>query len=285
MLLKSGEQDFHDAQSRGMSVLTRELIVTGHEAGRYLDIACHDAAGHAAFDLIGAELAQRLAEERELGPECVAHVLAKWRRFWGQLPRQLLSRAEQLGLFAEIWFLHVWLIPRMGIAEAVARWRGPFGARHDFEWRGRSVEVKATSSTRGIIHRINGLEQLAPPQEGDLLLFSLQVREEAGADNTLPGLVAACRQQLAGDHEASSRYETALIQAAYMAVHEVEYEHLRLRVIAERLFSVRAGFPCLIPALFSNRIPAAVEHVEYDINLGGCEQYCVAERSTDPFAL
>jgi hypothetical protein len=283
--LQSEEKELHDAQSRGVGVVTRELAMPGHETGQYLDIVCHDAAGHEAFDLIGGELAERLAAGRETATECVARVLAKWRRFWGQLPNQLLSRGEQLGLFAELWFLSVWLIPRVDVAQAVGRWRGPFGARHDFEWPGRSVEVKATTSIRGAIHRINGIEQLAPPQEGELLLFSLQLREESGANNTLPALVSACRQQFARDDEAWSRYETALVQAGYMAVHEEEYARMRLRIVAEGLYIVREDFPRLIPSFFPDGIPAGVERVEYEINLGGFERHCVAESPTDPFTL
>ena len=57
VLLRTGEADVQDSQSRGVGVTTRELAVPGHEAGRYLDVVCHDAAGHEAFDLIGGELA------------------------------------------------------------------------------------------------------------------------------------------------------------------------------------------------------------------------------------
>src|SRR5262249_35908769 len=154
------------------------------------DMMCEEQAGHEAFDLVGGEIAARLATGRERAPEVVARVLAKWRRFWSQLTTPALSREEQLGLFAELWFLSVWLLPRVGAVEAVRRWRGPSAARHDFEWPGHSVEVKATTSTRGRIHRIHGLEQLAPPEQGELLFFSLRLREEGGATNTLPSLVA-----------------------------------------------------------------------------------------------
>src|SRR5882757_4186519 len=58
ILLSTGEADLQDTQSRGVGVGTRELVMPGHETGRYLDITCHDATGHEAFDLIGGELAE-----------------------------------------------------------------------------------------------------------------------------------------------------------------------------------------------------------------------------------
>ena len=143
VLLTAGEANLQDTQSRGVAVATRDLVMPAHATGRYLDITCQDAAGHEAFDLIGGELAERLATGRETAPEVVARVLAKWRRFWGQFPQQMLSREEQIGLFAELWFLSVWLTQRIGVSEAVTRWRGPFGARHDFEWAARRMDTDA----------------------------------------------------------------------------------------------------------------------------------------------
>lgn len=211
-----------------------------------------------------------------LAGSIVELVLAKWRRFWGELPRQMLSREEQLGLFAELWFLSTWLATHIGVSRAVFPWRGPFGARHDFEWIGRSIEVKATTSVRGRIHRINGLDQLAPPENGDLMLFSLRLREEAGASNTLPGLVAACRSLMELEPDTLDRFEAALAQANYSPAYEDEYAKLKLRVIDECLFRVEQDFPRITVASFREGVPSGVERVEYEVNLGGCEHLLIA---------
>jgi len=89
VLLQADEPDLQDSQSRGVGIVTRELAVSGHETGRYLDITCHDAAGQEAFDLIGGELADRLASGRETAPECVARVLAKCRPDGMPLPGEI----------------------------------------------------------------------------------------------------------------------------------------------------------------------------------------------------
>lgn len=275
--LQVGEQALHDTQSRGLSVETKELSIHGRESARYLDLACNDAAGHDALDLIGSELAEALSSPGHSPAESVHRVLAKWRRFWGQLPRHLLSREEQLGLFAELWFLSVWLAKKVGLGEAVHRWRGPFGARHDFEWPERSVEVKATTSTRGPIHRINGVDQLALPDSGDLLFFSLRLREEAGANHTLPDLVLLCRQHIDMDDEALAQLEAGLAQVGYSPVHEDDYAKLRLRVVEEGLFMVKGRFPRVTAATFSAGVPAGIESLEYDINLSGFTDLRIAK--------
>src|SRR5262249_27367868 len=151
------------------------------------------------------------------------------------------------GLFAELWFFSVWLVPKVGVVEAVRRWRGPFGSRHDFEWEGLSVEVKATSSTRGHIHHINGIDQLALPENGRLLFFSLRLHEEGGSANTLVSVISGCHSQLETRPELLERFQSALARAGYSPAYDDEYAKLHLRVVDEGLFEVRDDFPRLTP--------------------------------------
>jgi hypothetical protein len=265
--LQENEDALRDTQSRGVHVETRDLIVRGHPSARYLDIICLDVTGHPVLDLIGGELATALSMPEAKPAEIVKRVLAKWRRFWGLLPRTMLSREEILGLFAELWFFLVWLLPSAGASETVQRWRGPMGSRHDYEWTGKSVEVKATTSTRGRIHRINGLDQLSPPEQGELYFFSLHLREEAGALNTLPSLITSILSQLNSDVDALSRFETVLAQTGYSPAHDEEYSKLHLRIVTEGLYAVRDDFPRLSAQQFRAGVPAGIERVEYEINL------------------
>lgn len=281
VLLATSDSNLQDSQSRGIAVTTRELTMPGHAAGRYLDVTCQDVSGHEAFDMIGGEVAERLATGRETAPEVVARVLSKWRRFWGQPPKQLLSRQEQIGLFAELWFLATWLIPKSGCANAISAWRGPLGSRHDFEWTGRSIEVKATTSTRGHIYHINGLDQLAAPVMGDLLFYSLQLREEGGGTHTLPSVVVTVRDLLANDAQALGLFENLLVQVEYSPAHEEEYSKVKYRVIEEGLFTVIQDFPRLLLTSFSSGLPVGVERVEYEVNLAGFAHLRIARNPAD----
>jgi hypothetical protein len=283
--LAETDADIEDHQTRGVRVNVRELSGEGHEPGRYLDLVCQDPSGHAAFDLIGDEIADRLLASTDAVSVAVSKVIGKWRRFWGQIPRAMLSTSQQLGLFAELWFLKTWLAPRMPFAEALKRWRGPLGSRHDFEWPGRSVEVKATTSIRGALHWINGIDQLEPPDRGELLLFSLRLREEAGAENTLPLVIQLCQQAVADDPDAASMLDNRLAQAGYSPVNDSEYLKLRLRVVAEGLYRVTEDFPRVVMSSFAIGVPSGVERIEYEINLGAFDRLRIAERSSDPCSL
>jgi len=274
--LESLDEGIDDLDSRGIAVTTRDLRVSGHPTLRHIDLTCQDPTGHDALDLIGGEIALRLAEGRQTAAESVRSVLAKWRRFWARAPRNVLTKSEQIGLYAELWFLRFWLIERVAIDEAIARWRGPFGARHDFEWAGRSVEVKGTTSVRGIVHRINGIEQLAPPESGELLLFSLQLRDEGGALRNLPALIDSCRVAASVNDVAAARLEAALVAAGYTDVHRKEYDTVRLRTVREGLYRVEGSFPRITEEQFEPALSAGVVHVEYDVNLAGQEGLLVA---------
>ncbi|HEY4301266.1 MAG TPA: PD-(D/E)XK motif protein [Candidatus Didemnitutus sp.] len=263
--LAAGEESVDDSRSRGFRVGSAELVDDRGATGRYVVIECRDAAGHDLFDVIGVDLAFAIATH----PPAIAitRVLAKWRRFWGQLPRPLLSRDAQVGLFAELWFFSRWMVPAAGPAAAATRWRGPLRSRHDFEWIGRSVEVKGSSIVRNHLCHVNGLDQLEPPENGELLLFALRIRDEAGAAHVLPQLITECRALLAADRDALAVFETALLQTDYSAAHEADYAQTRWRVVDERLYRVDENFSRLRPSHFPSGLPPGVSEVGYTLDV------------------
>lgn len=275
VVLESKDEAYRDLQSRGISVDTRDLRVEGRTAERYLDLVCHDASGYAAFDLIGGELAETLKRGGLPPREVVRQVLSKWRRFWGQTARQVLTREEQVGLFGELWFLLKWLSIKVGPDEATRRWRGPSGARHDFEWVGGSIEVKSTTATVGRVHHINGVEQLAPPETGILMLYSIVLREEAGAEYNLPSLIASCRDQLHASDEGLALFDDSIAKTGYSPAHEEEYAKLHLHVIKDGIFRVEGRFPRLTPQLFPSGVPDGVVEIDYTIDLAGFDDLCL----------
>lgn len=283
--LGSTDEEVDDSESRGLVVVTRDLQVIGAVSLRHIDICCQDATGYDALDLIGAEIAVRVKEGTKSPAQCVRSVLAKWRRFWGRTPKNVLSTSEQIGLYAELWFLRFWLLGRIGAEEAVHCWRGPFGARHDFEWTGRSVEVKGTTSVHRVVHRIHGIEQLSPPENGDLLFFSLQLREEGGAIWSLPLLIDDCRQVVSEYDDVAVRLESALTAAGYSDVHRQEYDNLRVRIVREGLYKVAGTFPRLTPTQIQPSLPLGVEKIQYDINLAGQDALLLASSNADQFEL
>jgi hypothetical protein len=274
------DDSFDDRQSRGISVVTRELLTNDGGCTQYIDLVCQDPRGHSFLDLVGGALAESVRRKGEPGAPAVRQEIAKWRRFWGSAPSEMLSVEEQLGLFAELWFIAFWVMPFVDALEAVRRWTGPLGARHDFEWLSRAVEVKATCSQVGRIHRINGLDQLVPPTGGELYLYSLKLRQTSTATNCLPTIVSYCLSLLKSDIDATTAFETSLLHAGYDSRHADSYKSLTLEVVNELLFPVCGEFPRLVPEFVACPGLGAIERLEYDINLAAYERLAVQTRQS-----
>jgi len=283
--LRDEDSELIDRDSRGIDVATRILSVQGHDPARYIDMICSDPAGHAIFDLFGGEIAATLAGTDTDTTYSIATLLGKWRRFWGQVPLQILSAEEQTGLFAELWFLTQWFVPKIGLKQALDRWRGPFGSRHDFESAAESIEVKATTHVTGTVHRIHGIDQLAPPENGMLYFFSVKLREEAGGSKSLASVVYDARELCRDDGDAMSKLENALASAGYSDGHAAEYSKKKFRLVAGRLFIVRDDFPRLTKNHFTGGIPAGVDRIEYDIDLQSASHLEIADSPEKYFQL
>jgi len=260
--------------SRGIAVQTVEMTVdAGAETAIFVEVACLESSGHAALDIVTREIVEALAAGASLGRiRLVQSVLAKWRRFWSGIAQNLLSKEEQLGLFGELWFLSRWLLPSVGAQRAVPMWRGPLGARNDFEAPGLAVEVKTSGRLDGS-HRIHGLEQLLEPEGGVLLLFSLLVREEGGGIESLPRLVEEVRAVLTVDQAQLVQFEAVLLAAGYEDGHAPEYEKVGLRMRGQGLYRVMGGFPRLIPASLNTGLPVGVSNVSYELRLDAADAW------------
>jgi hypothetical protein len=269
--------EFSERISRGIAVRTVEMDVGSGRRRNFLEIACLESHGHAALDVIAGELIGALEAGASIGRiRLVMNVLARWRRFWAGVSQGLLSREQQLGLFGELWFLGRWLIPGIGVQDAVQAWRGPMGARHDFEAPGLGIETKTTLRQDGA-HVIHGLEQLLEPPGGSLFLFSLAVRDEASGTESLPGVVQMIRSVLGEDHSSLGHFESTLYASGYDDRNAPEYARLVLRVRSEELYRVFAGFPRLVPGSLITGIPPGVGDIRYELRLDAALPWLVAD--------
>lgn len=246
----------------------------------FVDIACLESYGEQAIDMIAVELLAALEAGASINRVAlVQNVLSKWRRFWSGMSQGLLSKEQQLGLFGELWFLARWLAPVVGFPKATAIWRGPLGARNDFESPTITVEVKTTSRLDRTC-KINGIEQLMAPANGSLFLFGLEVREEGGATDTMPALIDEIRAGMAEDYESLSRFDTCLYAADYLDDLAREYGKLKLRVKREELFEVAGDFPRVTPHSLRQGMPPGISGVTYELSLDAAASWRIASGSS-----
>jgi len=276
LLLSIPKDDtFTDDQSRGIQVSAHRLRVEQRPEAPFLDVRSTDEKSRELFRLVTGEMIDAVATG--LPPmTAVATVLGRWRHFWGDVPEEGLSPDQVRGLFGELWFLAVWLSP-LG-ARHVMHWLGPQGARHDFQWPALAVEAKATTSVRGHIHRINGIDQLSLPDKGTLYFFSLRMRDEPSASNSLVSLIERIHQLLENDPALADHFDASLARAGYSPLHAERYREMRFFIVDERLYKVAKEFPRLTPTSFVGGLPNGIERIDYEINLETAEALCVARK-------
>lgn len=265
--------------TRGLSVSTESLQVGDQPERLYLDLQCPQPSLLRTFAAVTADVLHALRLDHHDPAAEVLRCLENWRWFWSAHASGL-SQEAALGLFAELWFLDRWLGTT---TENLSRWRGPYGARHDFQWADWSVEVKCTAVRGAVVHRINGLEQLEAPETGELLLFSLHVQDDALAGNSLPKLVGRITDALAAAPGGSARFLECLALAGYGPSDAERYDR-PLRVLSEELFEVQADFPRLTRRGLGARLPNGIEQLTYTLAMSACGPWRVAEAAHDPAA-
>lgn len=263
-------------KGHGLRLSLRLLVINGDSPKRYLDLFCVNPEAFPVLNWLVAEVSKNAIATEGSADVSLMETVEKWRHIWKTLPSKALSENEQVGLFAELWFLSEWLIPEVGTSHAVTAWKGPKKRRHDFEWGTSALEVKASTSSRGRIHTIHGIDQLDSPEEGILWLFSICLRKEDSASNDLTSLVSRCRALLSKDSSSHASFEELLGEIGYSDFHESDYRETTYRVVSEALFEVSDMFPRLSISSLIDGLPQEVEHVDYELNLNSETETLVA---------
>jgi hypothetical protein len=262
--------------TRGMDVVTSIYTIGDRPEGQYIDLCCRSPTLFPTFSAFAEDLVRAVYDTTASARDAALSVLARWRAFWSSTASPL-THEELLGLFGELWFLHRWIGAQS--PDSVESWNGPDGARYDFQWSAASVEVKTaqSGSTGGVVHRIAGLDQLDDPPRGTLYLFSLQVLPDTQSQNTLIALIEELRRSLGAASARILEFDRKLAQTGFSTV-DPSIPELRLRVIAEHLYSVSEGFPRLTRRSFARDVPAGVNGIVYNLETSACGTWLIADR-------
>lgn len=261
---------------RGLQVHQAKYAIASHPEALYIDLECNNFAQYGTFATFAVDLLNSLITSQTSVRDTVADALARWLRFWS-VERQGISRDEAVGLFGEIWFILYWLCP-LGV-QSVLGWQVTKGALHDIQWPQASFEVKASAAHPNAlpIHRISSVDQLREPEQGELYLFSLHLREDELAVHTLQGLVSDLLSRFADRWEVVAHCYSVLASRGYTHG-DAASDTPRLRVLGERLYHVGDGFPKITGASFPRgHVPVGVSAISYLLDTAACEHWLVAD--------
>lgn len=237
-----------------------------------LVVELRDTGFAETFDTFAGILVGRVcacAAAKEAAAELVFQLL-RWQRFLDAATDGLGDEAQR-GLYGELHVLRS-LIAATKIPHLAARWAGPSGSPQDFRFVGGvAVEVKTSISREPQSIKITGERQLDDSNLSSLFLISISIESLTGDGESLPQLVRAVRDLLAGHPTEEAVFEDALLEAGYLVAHEGRYAARGYRIRNERCYRVRDGFPRITEA----DLREGVGYVEYRISLAGCMPFAV----------
>jgi hypothetical protein len=215
--------------------------------------------------------------------EAVATWLGRFARWKWLLQRAAdgLSPERQRGLFAELWTIREILDETVGLAEAVAAWKGPEGGPRDFETSGIGIETKSSAANEPQVVPINGERQLDDSGLDGLFLVHLSLEVLRDAGETLPSIVAAVRG-LADGGPAAGSLEDRLVESGYSDSHAHLYARNGYELRRISIFRVVEGFP----RITETGLPDGIGRVHYRLAIDTCRDHEVdaiaLERSLQP---
>jgi hypothetical protein len=242
--------------------LSKRLILKIRDSG-YLDVykvLAQDIYEHLKTAGTNTELVRILIAQ-----------LYRWQEFLKRHKTSRLSRSLITGLWGELWFFLSVLLPKLEPDMAVAAWQGPGGSSQDFEFSGKAVEVKTTTSNPHEKLFISNLRQLEPTGLDDLYLHHQAVVIHRGAGQTLPSLISDIRQALNSFPGALNTFNEKVFNYGYIDSEADHYEEEGFTALHNGTYKVEEGFPRLI----QDEIPDGVGDVKYSIVLNACHDFQV----------
>jgi hypothetical protein len=239
-----------------------------HARGRmrtFVSLACNRSELEPVFAELCSDLARRVSSGCGIAAGVEAS-LAEFRSLL-QKPREGIGEEQLIGLTGELIVLEQ-LLAHDGTA--VAGWVGAKGTRHDFRSGSRAIEVKCSlrQQTRSI--SVNAVDQLLPPEGGDLFLAYVRLEHDPAGKEVLAGICQRIRQLCDPSQvELFDRHLASVIGNPLPRIAGNAYSVMEFSV-----YRVAGDFPALVPARFvTGRPDPGVSRISYEVDLSAAEDF------------
>lgn len=203
----------------------------------------------------------------------VTNLLLKWRTFFEQEKKLVMSLERQHGLYGELLFLKKMIVFYGPIA--VAYWTGCNFETHDFYIKGNAVEVKTTSTKAPYKMHISSEYQLDNSEvSGDLLINFYALRKSSADGETLPDIVSSIRISIDTNLHMRTKLDLNLEAYGYFDGLEDKYT-TRYYIREQHVYCVKEGFPRVL----KNDLKDGVSGCSYDVLTSSCDAYEISEET------
>ena len=257
-----------DPAVNGLTVNIRSYRMADGSVRQMIDLCCSTGGYIEEFTGVTREIAECIIDKKENPVEAVTSVVRNWKVFWGNQSRQLLSEEEIIGLICELQTLYH--LCNINMSSALSSWTGPQMGKTDFSFTSWELEVKATRNP-GIVHTINGIEQLRPSGNKSLGLVSFLVStNDNGNSISLPELIARITNDyFSARPDLTIKFYELLAAAGYDRAYIEQYKNFKIELLRSNFYTVGDTFPKLttddLIAPLNNRISG----IRYNISLEG----------------
>ena len=193
---------------------------------------------------------------------------------WKELFRPnhgLLNEMEIMGLIGELLFLRDDLIPTIGADAALDSWTGSEKTHKDFSFENEWTEVKTISTGKESV-RISSIEQLDGPDDGYLVVYSLERMSPSYNGIKLNILVKEILSSLKAPHSKQT-FLSKLSLSDYDFSNEYDNYVYDLKTVVKYVVKGEE-----FPRLRRDFLPDAITKAQYEISLVDLEKFRILDR-------
>lgn len=261
-------------KSRGVEL---RQSVFQEDKGRFvtIELILNESQYQDIFTILSEDIVNRCTHEnseKEMIRSFISR-LEQWQQFLEQYGVEGLSTISQRGLYGELRFLRDFLIPLIGVENAVSAWTGPYKAQQDFQTSGIAIEVKTGTGKLPQKIQISSEQQLDDSGLNALYLYYLSLKELNDNGETLPAIIDCIRKICDSYTGITSTFNELLFHAGYLDDYRNRYENRGYADRSSHIFLVNGGFP----RVTESQLISGVGDVRYSINLSSCTPFSLSE--------
>jgi Putative PD-(D/E)XK family member, (DUF4420) len=245
--------------------LVRATPVAGEVDTEWLALCRRSQGGIELFTLMVMDILGALHGLGQPGESAATSTLLTriraWQKFMEKGKDGVLSAEAEVGLAGELSVLTDLFDAGLPVDRALEAWLGPLDGLQDFALGKGAIEVKSTVAAAGFPAWVSELSQLDDGLVHPIFIAAVRMAiSEVGL--TLPEIVNAVRQRIAGSPGEAAVFEARLLHADYDDRWMDGYFR-RFVPVGTRLIRVDDTFPRLTPST----VPGAVRRAMYEIEL------------------
>jgi hypothetical protein len=243
---------------------------------RFVDLVCHERKLEAVFGELADVLLARL--ENGSGPsEAVEKTITDFRELLIATAASAVDNSKLIGLLGELIVMQ-----RLTCISPVCveSWLGPWEQRHDFRRMTKAIEVKTSSRSDATEVHINGIDQLRPPNQGELILTHVCLELSAGGS----GFLSSIFDQLVESGVDRMRLIEGLAEVGCLDPHDDAWNQRRYEIQSVTAWRVGAGFPRLTGAELRPEMNlSGISDLKYVVDLSQADDYRMTEGDFDSY--